>query len=444
MSTDLKNPDQSLISCVLMKADLVYDLPDGFCVSMLAEVRHRKIFEAVQTLVDRGEDPGVPEIALYLDSTGSLESVGNCAYLGECLECIPHWKHSTTYANQIIDRHIRTILRLAGANLIEWSRDQTIDASDALRQAEQAVFELSATAESHRPTTLAVAVPKVLEIIKQRIGQPDEVPGLATGFKDFDNLTNGLKLSMLLILAARPAMGKTALICNVVERVGAEGGRVLVFSLEQSETELVERLLSIESRVESSAIQRGRFSAEERTRILAAADVLSGRQITIDAKPNRTVGQMSSIARRLHGRSPLSLIVIDYLQIVEPEDKRAPREQQVALMSRQLKCLAKELDIPVVALAQLNRGVENRDDKRPRLADLRESGSIEQDADMVVFLHRPEVYNPEDQPGSASLIIAKNRSGPIGTVQLTWRKELMRFEDAAHSLSGIQFGSDQS
>lgn len=443
MSMDLKNPDRSLIGCILIEADIVHDLPDEFRTSMFSEFRHRVIFDATKSLVDKGKQPGLPEIALHLESLGKLGDIGGAEYLVACTEAIPHTRHSETYAKQIIDLNTRGVLRSVGSTLVDSSNDVRINATDALRQAEKAIFELSETSESYRPITLAVAVPEVLEIIEERISRPSDVPGLATGFRDFDQQTNGLKPSALVIVAARPAMGKTALVCNIADRVGADSGRVLFFSLEQSQNELVERLLSIESCVGSSAIQRGRFSADERSRLLEAADVLSGRQIIIDAKPNRTVGEMASIARRFHGRSPLSLLIVDYLQIIEPENNRAPREQQISTISRHLKYLAKELDVPVVALSQLNRGVENRDDKRPRLADLRESGAIEQDADMVVFLHRPEVYNPEDQPGSASLIIAKNRSGPIGTVQLAWRKELMRFEDAAHSLSEIQFGSDQ-
>jgi len=204
---------------------------------------------------------------------------------------------------------------------------------------------------------------------------------------------------------------------------------VILFSLEQSKLELAERLLCIRARVNGHRLRAGELDEIEQDALMRASQELSEFPIWIDDAPGRTMAQIGAICRRLKRRSGLKLVIIDYLQLIEPEDKRAPREQQIALISRRLKFLAKEIEAPVIALAQLNRGVELREDKRPRLADLRESGSIEQDADLVAFLHRPAVYDPEDRPGEADVIVAKNRNGPTGNCTLAWLDKTMRFGD---------------
>ncbi len=204
---------------------------------------------------------------------------------------------------------------------------------------------------------------------------------------------------------------------------------VLLFSFEQSILELAERFMAISAQTYGHDLRSGNLSDSQRDLLYQPSDELSRLPLFIDDKPGRTMTQIAAIARRQHRKSPLGVIMIDYLQLIEPDEKNVPREQQIAQISRRLKFLAKELRVPVIALAQLNRGVELREDKRPRLADLRESGSIEQDADMVMFLHRPDAYDPEDRPGEAEIIVAKHRSGPTGIVRLTWRKEYMRFEN---------------
>ena len=264
--------------------------------------------------------------------------------------------------------------------------------------------------------------------LHERMQQEDGISGLPTGFSDLDELTNGLQSTELIILAARPSMGKTAFVCNIAEAVAADYKKgVLLFSLEQSKLELAERLLVIRARVDGHKVRSGNLDEVERDQLMQASSELSEIPLFIDDYPGRTMAQIGAIARRLKRRDQLDLVIIDYLQLIEPEDKNAPREQQIALISRRLKFLCKELSVPIVALAQLNRGVELREDKRPRLADLRESGSIEQDADVVMFLHRADAYDPDDRPGEADVIIAKNRSGPTGSVTLTWLKQTMRF-----------------
>jgi replicative DNA helicase len=225
-------------------------------------------------------------------------------------------------------------------------------------------------------------------------------------------------------------MGKTAFVCNIAEWcAGAGETATLIFSLEQSKLELAERFLCIRAKLDGHRLRKGQLEPDERHALLEASSELSRLPLFIDDQPGRTVAQISAICRRLKRSSKLGLVVIDYLQLIEPEDKRANREQQIAQITRRLKAIAKECELPLIALSQLNRGVELREDKRPRLADLRESGAIEQDADIVMFLHRPDAYNPEDRPGLAEVIVAKHRSGPTGIVNLQWRRESMRFDD---------------
>ena len=221
---------------------------------------------------------------------------------------------------------------------------------------------------------------------------------------------------------------------------------VLLFSLEQSKLELAERFLCIHAEVDGQSLRSGNLTEEERSHLMEASSALMEIPLYLDDQPGRTMPQISAIARRIQRRTKnLGLIIIDYLQLIEPEEKGIPREQQISQISRRLKFLAKELDIPVIALAQLNRGVELREDKRPRLADLRESGAIEQDADLVMFLHRPDAYDAEDRPGEAEVIVAKHRSGPTGIVTLTWRKEFMKFENFSRLVEpeGGYFANDK-
>ena len=267
---------------------------------------------------------------------------------------------------------------------------------------------------------------------------------MTSGFTDLDAKTNGFQPSSeLIILAARPSMGKTALVCNWAEAMARTGKGVLVFSLEQSKLELAERFLCLRSQVNGHKLRSGQLDEAERHRLMVASSELNELPLFIDDRPGRTVVQMAAIARRLKRQNDLG-----HRDRGLPPARRAggqarPREQQIAGISRRLKFIAKELDIPVVALAQLNRGVELREDKRPRLADLRESGAIEQDADLIAFLHRPAAYDPEDRPGEAEIIIAKHRSGPTGIVTLAWRAEYMRFEDYSSAMEpdgGYSFG----
>jgi replicative DNA helicase len=261
--------------------------------------------------------------------------------------------------------------------------------------------------------------------------------GVPSGFRDLDEMTNGWQPSELIILAARPAVGKTAFALNLADAAAVRHHvPTLLCSLEMSEIELAERMLCARARVNAHHLRRGRASQEELAKLVHAMGEMDKAPLFIDDTPGQTMLRIAATARRLSARHKLGLVIVDYLQLIEPEDKRVSRVEQIGAISRRLKTLARELNVPLIALSQLNRAVETREGHRPRMADLRESGSIEQDADVVALLHREDAFNPDsEKKGEAELILAKQRNGPVGDIKLTFVKELTLFRDAAGEMS---------
>ena len=409
--------------------------------------RHRAIYATILELSEAGTR-GIDLVTLAekLTQTKRLEDAGGLAYLDEILDAVPHAAHARYYADIVREKSIqRELIRSCTETLTE-CYDASRPTDEVLQSAEQRLFGILEDQTGGDKIGIRDILYETWDRIEERAAREGGPSGLTSGFLDLDAKTNGFQPSELVILAARPSMGKTALVCNFAEAIAERTGKaVLLFSLEQSKLELAERFLCIRAKVNGHTMRSGEFDEAERHRLLVASSELNEMPLFIDDKPGRTVSQISAISRRLKRQKDLGIVIVDYLQLVEPEDKKVPREQQIAFISRRLKFIAKELRIPVIALAQLNRGVELREDKRPRLADLRESGAIEQDADLIAFLHRPEQYDPEDRPGEAEVVIAKHRSGPTGIVTLTWRAEYMRFDDyagAAEPEGGYNFGND--
>lgn len=393
---------------------------------------HGAIYTSIAELLDSGKPADAVTVADRLDAANLLDDVGGVPYLLEILEAVPHSAHTVHYANIVRDKWTkRELSGICTGSLRTIHGDSSASTDEVLEDHERALFRLADQKQSaNQEMSIRDILGLTISAMDERIKNPQSVPGLSSGFEGLDLLTSGFHPATLSILAARPSMGKTALICNLADWFMANNKLTLLFSLEQSKLELAERFLSIRSRIDGHAIRKGALDGPQRLAVMEAASSLSeSGNMFIDDTAGRSVAEIRSICRRIKRKHGLGVIVIDYLQLIEPEDKRAMREVQVATISRRLKALAKDMNVPVICLSQLNRGVETRDDKRPRLADLRESGAIEQDADIVMFLHRPDAYNPEDRPGLAELIVAKHRSGPVGIVNLTWKKETMRFVD---------------
>ncbi len=438
--------ERAVLGSMLLANEVIDDVADIIQPRHFYSDAHRRIAEAVYSLWERnvsGLDPVT--VAEELEKRSDLEEIGGAAYLAEILDSVPYSAHAVHYAGIVRDKYTLRTLREACIDILREVDNESEETPEILAKAEQRIFKILELRGSSNNLTLRDILMETFEAINARWLNEGQLPGLRTGFSDLDAKTNGLHASDLVILAARPSMGKTAFVCNLALAVASntlEQHRqmeksaseippqgVLLFSLEQSKLELSERFLCIFGKLDGHRLKQGHLEPDERNQVQIAASGLSELPIFIDDQAGRSMAEISAISRRMKRRHNVGLIIIDYLQLIEPDDRKAPREQQVALIARRLKYLAKDMNVPVIALAQLNRGVELREDKRPRLADLRESGAIEQDADLVMFLHRSDAYDPEDNPGVAELIVAKHRNGPTGIVTMTWVKESMRFVD---------------
>lgn len=429
--------ERSVLGSVLLENMAIDEVADILHADHFYSDVHSIIYAAILKLNEAAIKVDAVTLAEELDKRNQLQDIGGVPYILEILEAVPHAAHVKYYAEIVRDKWIQRTLTNVCTEVLRDCYEGTDDTADVLTKAERGIFDILENQDVSQKLSMDDIMLATLDRINTRLGKEGSISGLSTGFTELDRQTNGFQPAELVILAARPSMGKTALVCNIAEWcAGAGETATLIFSLEQSKLELAERFLCIRAKLDGHRLRKGQLEPDERHALLEASSELSRLPLFIDDHPGRTVGQISAICRRLKRRNRLGLVIIDYLQLIEPEDKRANREQQIAQITRRLKGIAKENQLPLIALSQLNRGVELREDKRPRLADLRESGAIEQDADIVMFLHRPDAYNPEDRPGLAEIVVAKHRSGPTGIVNLQWRRESMRFDDYDPMMDG--------
>ncbi len=422
--------ERSVLGSVLLSNESIDDVLQHVRSEQFYADAHRQMFAAVADMYERG-DRGIDPVTLAseLERRGQLAEIGGPAYLVQVLETVPHAAHAEYYARIVRDKWMQRTLIEACTDTLRDAYHGQNEVEDLVARAERRIFDIAERQHDVDRFALKDILEDTFERIFSRMDQEGTLSGLHTGFHGLDEKTSGFQPSELLVLAARPSMGKTALVCNFALAVAAAGSGVLLFSLEQSSLELAERFLAIQAKVNGHKLRQGDLNELEQHELMEASNLLRELPLFIDDTAGRTVGQIAAICRRMKRRSNIGLVIIDYLQLIESDEQRVSREQQISTITRRLKFLAKDLSVPVIALAQLNRGVEQREDKRPRLADLRESGAIEQDADIVMFLHRPEAYDPEDRPGEADLIVAKNRNGPIGNVPLVWLREMLKFAD---------------
>jgi replicative DNA helicase len=403
---------------------------------------HQKICRAIVALRNPpgGREGRVDMVLLaeHLRREQQIEDVGGYAYLAQLWDAAPTAANGVYYAEIVHDKSITRSLIHAGNEMLRDAYEQILPGEELLERAEKAVFALSDKGVADKTFTMAQILEDAYSRIDRRADGTDTGGAVPTGFVDLDEKLVGLHKAELIILAARPSVGKTAMAINIIRNI-LIGERQPVFfvSLEMARVELAERLLCCHSRVDSHKMRKNMLGSEEIGRLIEAGGDLRPCKLFIDDSPAQSMLRIAANARRLKHREGIRLVVIDYLQLIEPENRRDPRHEQVAQISRRLKFLAKELDLPVLALAQVNRATEDRQDHRPRLSDLRESGSIEADADTVLMLHRPELYEPGQHEGTVELIIAKQRNGPTGEITLTFLKQFMRFENFA---AGIPFG----
>jgi replicative DNA helicase len=399
---------------------------------------HRVIYSHMLALHDDGRQIDPTLLSQLLRDSGQYESVGGAAYLLELGQEVTTAAHAEHYARIVRDKAVLRSLIHASTDIINESFETGVDAREMLARAEQRVFRILDTKGDTQVRPLREILNDSLMRIDARMKHQHSYGGLETGLVDFDDLTGGLHGSELVILAARPSMGKTALALNIAEHIALDdrgpGKAVLLVSLEMSALEVADRLLCSRARVNSHRLRAGQLKADDGHRLVATATEISRSPLFIDDSPSRNMTEIAATARRLKRQDSLALVIVDYLQLIEPENSRDPRQEQVARISRRLKGLARELSVPVLCLAQLNRQVEATRDNKPQLSHLRESGAIEQDADVVMFIHREEFYqsNEEDRErvkGQADLLVRKQRNGPTGDIKLTWLHEFTRFEN---------------
>ena len=396
---------------------------------------HQSIFEAMRRLYDANQAIDAVTLSEDLRRLGELDKVGGVSYLTRLVDVVPVTSNVIHYADIVEDGARRRDLIRAGSTVATIAFDLDDEIHSVMDRAEQTVLGVAEKRASQSLLEVGPLFSHVLEQIETLEAQGSEITGLATGFRDLDKKLAGLQNANLIIIAARPAMGKSALMLNIATNAAAQGRPVALFSLEMSKEELVQRILSAVGRVDSMKLRSGQLGPLWQ-RVVDAASRMYKAPIFIDDSPVVTITDIRAKCRRLKRKSGLSMVAVDYLQLMQGT-ARENRQQEIAEISRNLKNLARELDVPVVGLSQLNRSLESREDKRPRLSDLRESGSLEQDADVVMFIYRDEYYHPENQEnkGLAEVIVAKHRAGATGTVRMTFLPEFTRFADLGRDVT---------
>lgn len=429
-----RDAEQSVLGCMIrdnpMIDEIVSILPRG---EYFYTEAHQQLFQAIVKLHNDNHPVDVVTLFDYITKNKLLEDVPNqAAYLAELYDAAPTTANAQFYARIVRDKGVVRNLIHSTNDIIRSAYDQSMSADELLESAERKILEIAEMGATADTISLREALKLTFEKIDARKGKDVSLGGIPSGYLDLDEKIVGFQQNELIIIAARPSVGKTAFALNLLRNIVVDQGISAFFvSLEQSRTEIAERLICCQARINSHRLRKGELGTQEMIDLNESAEELSDCQLFIDDAPGQSMLRIAANARRLKRQHNIKIIVIDYLQLIDPENKRESRQEQVAGISRRLKFLARELHIPVVALAQVNRGTEDRQDHRPRLSDLRESGSIEQDADTVMLLHRPDYYEPGQQEGVIEVIIGKQRNGPTGEITLTFLKQFMRFENFA-------------
>lgn len=421
--------EQSVLGAMLIDKEAVLRATEILRPQDFYRDAHRHVFEAMLGLSERGEAVDLITVTEELRQQGLLDQVGGAAYIAGLASAVPTAANVEYYARIVEEKALlRTLINISTRiAAMGYEGGEEIDA--LLDRAEQMIFELTQRKASSGFAVIKDILVETFYRIEELFVNKGQATGIPSGFVDLDRLTSGFQPSDLIIVAARPSMGKTALCTNFCQNAAIRGNSpVAIFSLEMSKDQLVQRMLCGEAMVDQQKVRTGQLDESDWQKLSQASAPLSRAPIFIDDTPGISVMEMRAKARRLKAEKGLSLIVIDYLQLMTSTRRIENRQQEISEISRSLKGLARELNVPVIALSQLSRAVEQRADKKPMMSDLRESGSLEQDADLVMFIYRDEYYNPEsDKRGIAEVIIAKQRNGPVGSVELGFLKEFTKF-----------------
>jgi replicative DNA helicase len=429
--------EQALLASMLLDREVLIKGTDLLIDQCFYQKAHAVIFKAMSEIYESGSALDLVILSDHLRSKELIEEVGGSSYLVVMANAVPSSANFESYLKIVYEKYLLRTLINAGNQIARFGYDEAEEADALVEKAEKLIFGITQNRLSQDFVSLRALVRDVFDNIEKLFRRKSLVTGISTGFYDLDAMTAGFQPSDLVILAARPSMGKTALVLNLATNMAmGTGTGVGLFSLEMSKEQLVHRMMCTEARVSSHKARTGMIDGNDWSRFATAAGKLNETPIFIDDTPGLTFSELRSKARKLYAEHKVGAVIIDYLQLMQGRaTKDANRQQEISEISRSLKSLARELKVPVITLSQLSRAVEQRPDKRPMLSDLRESGAIEQDADVVMFIYRDEYYNKEEskEPGVAEIIIAKQRNGPTGAVKLRFFKDDMRFANLSHA-----------
>ncbi|MFA5035220.1 MAG: replicative DNA helicase [Candidatus Margulisiibacteriota bacterium] len=422
--------EQSVLGSMLLDKNAVFRAAESLTPDSFYRDAHRYIFEAILVLFDKGEPVDLVTVTETLRKSGKLDAVGGSIYIADLINSVPTAANIDHYSKIVEEKYILRRLIESGTNMVAdaFSDPQHID--DVLDNAEKMIFDIAMRHSREGFHKIDAVIKNVLDKIDSLYGKNQSITGVPTGYADLDNMTAGFQNSELIIIAARPSVGKTAFALNIAQDVAIRSKvPVAIFSLEMSKESLAQRMLCAEAEIEQQKLKTATLSDTGWKKLTRALGRLSEAPIFIDDSASMSSTEIRAKARRLKLERGLGLIIIDYLQLMRGNKSRVEnRVQEISEIARSLKVMARELECPVIALSQLSRAVEQRPDRIPRLSDLRESGEIEQTADLVMFIHRDDYYNPQSERGNiAEIIIAKQRNGPVGQVELVFRKEIAKF-----------------
>jgi len=431
--------EQAVLGCMMLEPDTVGLVVEEIKGEDFYSPEHRMIYDAITGLFDGGDPIDTLTLREQLNKEGQLDRVGGSEYLASLTETVPSAASAVHYARIVRDRAVLRMLISTTTTILRDAYDERHEPRELLDRSEQMMYEIAGKHAASGVHSVRDVLKQTFEIIDDLHARKGRLRGLSTGFYDLDDLTTGLHGSELVIIAARPSIGKTTFALNLARHVAVEQeAGVLIFNLEMSKEQLAQNLLCSEARVDAQQIRKGLLNDQQFTMLTTAAGRLSDAPIFIDDSASLGILEVKARARRLKAQHDIKLLIVDYLQLMDAP-RRDNRTLEVAELSRGLKALARELEIPVIAVSQLNRGPELREDHRPLNSDLRESGSLEQDADVIIFLHREEVYQPHDPKyrNKAEIIVSKQRNGPTGALELQFQKNILRFQNLAPQRAAV-------
>ncbi|MGW8249117.1 MAG: replicative DNA helicase [Anaerolineales bacterium] len=437
-----REAEEAVIGSVLINPEAYYDVAQFLMGEDFYIHRHRWIWESFTRLHERRTPIDFLTVTEDLDQSGHLAEIGGPAYLSSLISNVPTSLHAAAYGRIVEETAIRRRMLSAANDIARMAYKEDSSVESVMDEAEKAVFGVSERRMTRDLQTIQQVISEYYDRIDQIASRGEDVFGVPTGFIDLDRLLMGMQPSDLIIIAGRPGMGKTAFMLSAAKNAAQiHKKHVAVFSLEMSNEQLIQRLIAQETGIDSQRLRTGKLEEGEWPKFTQAVEALSNTRIFLDDTPALTPLQLRTKCRRLHLEYQLDLVLVDYLQLMSSGNRVENRVQEVSYISRNLKVMARELNVPVLAAAQLSRAVEQRADKEPQLSDLRESGSLEQDADIVMFIHRPEIYEKDTlKQNIAQIKVAKHRNGPVGTIELIFRSNLAKFENAAtHVVDLSQF-----